>query len=368
MHKKSIVFAYLSAFSFTGGLEKCNRNLLSILQEITLLNSGSLKAISSHDNKVDEQYLAAKNFKGFKGKRVPFLLHAIYTAFKSDVLIIGHINLAILGVVINFISKKTKIIVMAHGIEIWGNNQGIKKLLLKNCHQILCVSNYTKQQLLKNNNFINADKVKVIYNCLDKYIEPPVVLTQKKYVFERHSIPQNAVVLITVSRLSSAERYKGYTTVINALPLLLEKKLQVHYLICGKADEEEKKYVTALINEKKLQQQVTLVGFVAENELKDYYAAAEIFIMPSTGEGFGISLIEAAYFGKKVIAGNMDGSVDALQNGKFGKLVNPYQIQEIAEAITTYISEPSPNINLQNDVYQTFCYKTYKKRIEEILC
>ena len=110
------------------------------------------------------------------------------------------------------------------------------------------------------------------------------------------------------------------------------------------------------------------MGFVAENELKDYYAAADIFIMPSTGEGFGISLIEAAYFGKKVIAGNMDGSVDALQNGKFGKLVNPYQVNEIAEAITTYVKEPKPSIDFQKDVFETFCYDTYKRRIEEILC
>ena len=123
-----------------------------------------------------------------------------------------------------------------------------------------------------------------------------------------------------------------------------------------------------MIKEKKLENQVILVGFVAENEIEDYYATADIFIMPSTGEGFGISLIEAAYYGKKVIAGNEDGSVDALQNGKFGKLINPNSIDKIVESVTAYINKPAPSLAFQNLVFETFCYNSYKKRIEEILC
>ena len=55
--------------------------------------------------------------------------------------------------------------------------------------------------------------------------------------------------------------------------------------------------------------------------------------MPSTGEGFGIVFLEAAAAGLPVIGGNRDGSVDALADGRIGRLVDPSSQDEIADAV-----------------------------------
>jgi len=60
--------------------------------------------------------------------------------------------------------------------------------------------------------------------------------------------------------------------------------------------------------------------------------------MPSKGEGFGIVFLEALSCGKPVIAGNKDGSVDAVLNGKLGVLVDPDDVAEIGEAIIRVLS------------------------------
>ena len=53
----------------------------------------------------------------------------------------------------------------------------------------------------------------------------------------------------------------------------------------------------------------------SDEELVDHYNLSNVFLMPSYGEGFGIVFLEALSCGIPVIAGNTDGSKDALMNG-----------------------------------------------------
>ena len=73
------------------------------------------------------------------------------------------------------------------------------------------------------------------------------------------------------------------------------------------------------------------------------------------------------YYGKPVIAGNKDGSVDALANGKFGLLVNPDSIDEIKDAITIMLNNTEAHIPSNIEVMEVFSYATYKKKIAKIL-
>src|SRR5262245_65791769 len=60
--------------------------------------------------------------------------------------------------------------------------------------------------------------------------------------------------------------------------------------------------------------------------------------MPSKGEGFGIVFLEALACGKPVLAGNKDGSVDALLGGELGALIDPDEIAQIAEALAAILT------------------------------
>ena len=139
------------------------------------------------------------------------------------------------------------------------------------------------------------------------------------------------------------------------------------YLLAGSYDEEEKKYLDAIIERLGLEAYVVMTGYVADEELAAHFSMADIYVMPSMKEGFGIVFIEAMYYGLPVIAGNRDGSVDALCNGKLGLLVDPADINAIQKAIEKMLADKNaykPNREL---LMQRFSYDSYKVKMESIL-
>ena len=87
---------------------------------------------------------------------------------------------------------------------------------------------------------------------------------------------------------------------------------------------------------------VQFTGLVPAEELPDYFRLADVFVMPSTGEGFGIVFLEAMASGVRVIGGNRDGSVDALADGELGGAVDPDNEQELISAICAALSTSKP--------------------------
>ena len=72
--------------------------------------------------------------------------------------------------------------------------------------------------------------------------------------------------------------------------------------------------------------------------MSDYFRFADVFVMPSNGEGFRIVFLEAMASGVPVIGGNQDGSLDPLADGVLGTAVDPENDEELRAAISTALS------------------------------
>src|ERR1035437_2033513 len=98
MAKKVILFS-LQTFSTTGGIQKMTRTLAHSLYLLSQRNKWDFKLWSAYDSNKDlmDQYLSPQNFRGFATNRVSFVLKAISAANNPDIIIISHINLAIIG-------------------------------------------------------------------------------------------------------------------------------------------------------------------------------------------------------------------------------------------------------------------------------
>src|ERR1035437_788051 len=362
-HKK-ILFLTLKVFSATGGIEKVGRIVGKALYESEETN---VRIFSMYDNEMDAdmRYFPASIFKGFNAQKLKFIYFSIKEGIKNDI-ILSHINLLPVGYLIKLFSSKTKLLLFAHGIEVWKTLPQWKIKMLKKCDRILAVSNFTKEKL-KSVNDIDDKKCTVLNNCIDSFLPERNNNTDKSILHKKYGFTDDNFILITVTRISSDEQYKGHDKVIESMGNIIKEFPYIHYLIVGKYDLPEKTRLDNIIKRYNLQHAVVFTGFVADEELPDHYKLADVFIMPSYGEGFGIAFIEAMYYGLPVIAGNKDGSVDALLNRKLGLLVNPDKPDEITIAIKKVIDNESafkPDYNL---LMQNFSYKVYKEKIEAAL-
>ncbi|MBS1627439.1 MAG: glycosyltransferase family 4 protein [Bacteroidetes bacterium] len=364
----SILFLYLTGFSFTGGIEKFNRSFLKALHELSVDDFIDGDAYSSYDHHSDEKYFPRLRFKGFYGNRGFFVAYAMIKALRYNTVIIGHINLSLIGYIIKKIKPSIRVILITHGIEVWREHSGSKKKLIQMADTIVSVSNFTKQQLLRYNEGLEEQKIKIFPNTIDPYFKLPTLFAKPNYLLNRYNISSNKKILLTVTRMAYSEKYKGYDDVIEALSLLKNKRNDFIYLICGKAENQEQERIEAIINQHEMWDYVKLIGYVNDEELNDHYLLSDVFIMPSKKEGFGIVFIEALACGRPVIAGNKDGSIDALQNGKFGTLVDPDNINELKQAIDNSLSLQNINSStLQQEVLMVFDFKQYKTRLKKLL-
>ncbi|RZK76720.1 MAG: glycosyltransferase [Pedobacter sp.] len=261
------------------------------------------------------------------------------------------------------------VILLAHGTEFWRKINPILLNFIRKHVEIWAVSQFTKDSLIENHK-LKKEKVIVVNNCIDPNFKIPDTLIKPKSLIDRYQLSPNQPILLTLCRIIGYEQPKGYDLVLNILPGLIEDFPKIHYFVSGKIDIQEKNRLEVLIRQLKIEEHVTLTGFISEKELTDHYLLADIFIMPSKKEGFGLVFIEAVSCGCKVIAGNQDGSVDALLNGKIGTLVNPDHPDEIKLALTHHlncINQEKQMIINQKICIDHFGHEKYKEKIKSLL-
>ncbi len=283
-----------------------------------------------------------------------------------NTVILSHVNLLLIGWLIKKVSPSTRLILLAHGIEIWYPLSRRKRKMLHYCNSVFAVSSYTQNKILEVHKFSKA-KSAILNNCLDPYLPLPSLQKKSEKLLQKYGFSEDDFVLMTLTRLSSKERYKGYDKVIGAIAKLKDSHPNIKYLLAGKYDKEEKLFVDKLIGEVGLQPNVVMTGYLQDEELEDHFTISDAYVMPSRKEGFGLVFIEAMYYGLPVIAGNIDGSSDALLGGQLGQLVNPDSVDEIAAAIQNILTDKkaySPNREL---LMQHFSYEAYKEKLETLI-
>lgn len=368
MQKKrnEILFLNLYAFSLTGGVEKVSRKFIYAIGQ--LLGTQHWMSYSMHDEKknTDISYIAPNRYKTFGGAKLSFVASSFLKGLKSNVLVLSHINLLPVAKLIKLFKPKQRIIMFAHGIEVWDALPKWKTKFLQDKVQIWAVSNYTRDKMIAQHQ-ISPQQIKVLNNSLSPFIQLPHHFEKPQHLLEKYQIG-DVPVIFTLNRLSASEKYKGYDKVITALGKLKQQNQAFIYLLAGKADDAEHIRLTKLIEDNNLVNEVKLIGYLSEEELTPHFLLSDLFIMPSKGEGFGIVFIEAAAHGCKVIGGNIDGSTDALLNGKLGQLINPNEETEILQAIQNALADKAHQPHQQQQMtIEHFGFDSYLKKVKELL-
>lgn len=368
---KKVLLLTLQTFSTTGGIQKMGRTMAHVLQQIALKRHWEFSLWSGYDSQADvnSNYTHPHNFKGFNKKRSMFALNSVAKGLRSDTVILSHINLAAIGLFIKLFNPKCKVWLVAHGIEVWRPLTFLKKRFLHHCDKIICVSNFTRQKVISLHH-VNHAKCVVLNNALDSSIKLPIVFDKPAYLLKRYNLKPDNKIIYTLTRLASTEQYKGYEQVIKAVSFLKDVFPDIKYILSGKYDALEDTRIRGMIMAYAVQEQVIVTGFIDENELEDHFLLADMFVLPSKKEGFGLVFIEALACGLPVICGNEDGSLDAIRNGELGVAINTDSVAELQKAIIGYLNIPlTPEYrkSLQAKCLQYFNTEDYKNILEKML-
>ena len=131
-------------------------------------------------------------------------------------------------------------------------------------------------------------------------------------------------IVLSVGELNENKNQK---TIIRAMQRL--KDPQIHYVLCGKGDQLEALQQQAA--DAGLTERVHFLGY--RKDVVDICSQADVFVMPSHREGLPVASLEAMYCGLPVIASNIRGLTDVVEDGKSGYLCAPDDDRAFADAI-----------------------------------
>ena len=231
----SILFLTLKTFSSTGGVEKVGRVAGKALYDYGLAHNEEVAVYSMYDDAESETepYISKKLFTGFSGNKSSFVSKSLRQGRKSRVVVLAHVKLLIAGYLIKLFSRKTQLILVAHGKEVWQPLSYLQKKMLRSCDLILPVSRFTKERMIDLYK-IPAGKFRVLNNCLDPFLPLPADEARRFSWREKYGIERDAVLLMTLSRLTIHEKNKGYDKILVAIKELLPAFSAPAISFCGK--------------------------------------------------------------------------------------------------------------------------------------
>ena len=186
------------------------------------------------------------------------------------------------------------------------------------------------------------DKIKIIPNGVD--YEKFDNLTMSKNLLKRIGTPQKVVLF--VARLV---KYKGAQHIIKAIPEIINDYRDTKFIFIGE-DQGYKKELVQLAKRLDVSDKCVFSGKVYEKDLLKYYSIADVFILPSIGEGFGLVALEAIASGIPVILADSGGLKHILSEiGGYPLDMTRDVPEQIAENVKNIFSNSNVDIEIERE-------------------
>ncbi len=295
-------------------------------------------------------------YHGCERRKGAFIRHALRCARRADLIVCGHLHQLPIAWLARCLRPRLRYCLVAHGIEVWRPYSALERCALRGADRILCVSEYTRRQMLRFCPDLTADRLVVVPNTLDPCFVPS---TNGTAAADRTPGPR----ILTVGRLTTTDTYKGFDTLIEAVPLVLEKFPTARLRIVGTGDDQPR--LTALADQLGVGASVDFLGAVSDESLRAEYAGCDLFALLSRKEGFGLVYLEAMTHGKSCLGARAGGVPEVISN-EVGTLVTYGDIPELAAAIADLVHHPRDSAVVRHHA-EAFAYPAFQRRLAAAL-
>jgi phosphatidylinositol alpha-1,6-mannosyltransferase len=261
--------------------------------------------------------------------RLRYVARALRSAWRCgpfDAVFCGHLYMATLAWMLARLLG-ARLWLQAHGTDAFEAPGRLTRRIVESADLVTVVSRATRRAVLGWAN-LPPERVRVLPDTVRDMFVPglPNAALRERLGFGP------GPVLLTVGRLAADERYKGHEHVFAVLAALRTKFPTLVHVVAGEGDDRARLQGRAaeLAGDPAA---VRFVGFVPEEDLPDLYRSADLHVMPSIREGFGIVYLEAAACGLRVVGGTGGGSADAIPDERIGVLVDPTDAAALQKAI-----------------------------------
>ncbi|MGE5606049.1 MAG: glycosyltransferase [Bacteroidota bacterium] len=277
----------------------------------------------------------------------------IIKSFKPDIMVSHGYSEHIWGRIAAIIAKVPVIIQVEHNTEKYQPQQYLESRILYNhTNKIVCVSHGVMDYLAKLG--FNKERMQVIYNGIP--LERFSSLQTVPFINRQPN-------LVMVARFA---RQKDHSTLIRAASLLREYSIKV-YLV-GEGKKNYRQQAENLVKSLNLEEKVFFLG--PRSDIPELLSQNQISVLATRYEGFGLVVVEAMAAGCIVIASNVTGVSELVQNGITGFLVPPGEPVALAEKIKYIINNQAACSKIasagQLYVHQNFGVERMVKEYEQL--
>jgi len=206
-----------------------------------------------------------------------------------------------------------------------------RRAMAKRADKIIAVSENTKKDLLKNFD-IQEEKIEVIYNGVDKRFFASSEEGQKIFnnLKDKHKFKENFILFV-----GTLEPIKNITRLLEAYRILKDSIEEdessnndvPQLLVVGKRGWLASEYLQ-IVKDLNIEKDVKFLGYVEGEELKELLRKANIFVMPSLYEGFGMSVLEAMAVGTPCLVSKIETLEEIADQAV--EFIDPFDIEGMA--------------------------------------
>jgi phosphatidyl-myo-inositol dimannoside synthase len=255
----------------------------------------------------------------------------------------GHLGLGPLGLPLAHAAGATSV-TNIYGFEVWTNLRRLPAAALRRADYVVSDCHNTARYAV-DHDIRAAARTVVHWDCVDvERFNPDIPRAAQRAVLARYGLPpaDEGFTVLTLGRMAQDTLHKGYDRLIDAFARL-PRSIPARLVLAG--DGVRRPMLEARARAAGLEGRASFIGRIHDDDLPALYASADAFSLitdmgPGRGEGIPLTPLEAAACGKPILVGNQDGSREAAEDGLSGFVLDPFDIDAIADRLARLAGDP----------------------------